>query len=51
MATDTYVRTALRVAENLQRQAAKKAREAFAGGADCFGEEHLLLKLRDFFGK
>ena len=29
----------------------RRAREAFAGGADCFGEEHLLLKLRDFLGK
>ena len=45
---DSYVRTALRVVENLQRLAAKKAREAFAGGPDFFGEEHLFLRLRDF---
>ena len=49
--SDTYVRTALRVVENLQRLAATKAREAYAGGPDHFGEEHLLLRLRDFLTK
>ena len=48
---DTYVRTALRVVENLQRLAAVKAREAYAGGPDHFGEEHLLLRLRAFLAK
>ena len=48
---DSYVRTALRVVENLQRLAAKKAREAYAGGPDFFGEEHLLLRMRDFLAK
>ena len=48
---DAYVRTALRVVENLQRLAATKARQAFAGGPDFFGEEHLFLRLRDFLGE
>ena len=48
---DSYVRTALRVVENLQRLAATKAREAYAGGPDFFGEEHLFLRFREFLGE
>ena len=43
--TDLYVRTAVRVVENLQVLAAKKAQEAAGGGADHYGEEHLLQEL------
>ena len=43
---DAYVRTALRVVENLQRLAAEKAREAYAGGPDHFGEEHLFRRMQ-----
>ena len=42
------MRTALRVVENLQRLAADKAREAYAGGPDYFGEEHLFRRLQTF---
>ena len=45
---DSYVRTAVRVVENLQRYAADHGRVSLAGGADFFGEEHLLEQLRDF---
>ena len=45
---DHYVRTAVRVVENLQRYAADHARVAYQGGADYFGEEHLLEQLRSF---
>ena len=34
--------------ENLQRLAAEKAREAYAGGPDHFGEEHLFRRMVDF---
>ena len=43
---DAYVRTAIRVVENLQRLAATHARASLAGGADHLGEEHLLEQLR-----
>ena len=36
---DTYIRTALRIVENLQRLAARHARAVWKGGADHFGEE------------
>ena len=39
---DSYVRTALRVTENLQVAAATHARLAFNGGPDFFGEEEIL---------
>ena len=39
---DCYVRTALRVTENLQVAAASHARFAFNGGPDFFGEEEIL---------
>ena len=39
---DSYVRTALRVTENLQAAAAVHARRAFNGGPDFFGEEEIL---------
>ena len=45
-AADVYVRTSLRVTENLQKLAAAHARDSFSGGADHFGEEHLLGQLR-----
>ena len=44
--TDSYVRTALRVVENLQVSAALEAARAFRGGADTFGEEEVLASLR-----
>ena len=40
--SDIYVRTALRITENLQKCAAKHAKEAFQGGPDYFGEEEVL---------
>jgi hypothetical protein len=46
--TDTYVRTALRVVENVQLLAAHHARLAWKGGPDFFGEEHLLKKFAGF---
>ena len=46
--TDTYVRTACRVVENLQRLACTHARKSFKGGPDYFGEEHVLLDLKKF---
>ena len=46
-ATDTYVRTAVRVVENLQVLAGRHARAAFQGGPDYSGEEHILEQLRD----
>ena len=46
--TDTYVRTAVRVVENLQLLAARHARASALGGADFFGEEHILHDLRRF---
>ena len=44
--TDSYVRTALRVVENLQVAASTEATKAFQGGADTFGEEEVLASLR-----
>ena len=41
-ATDAYVRTALRVVENVQVAVAHRAREAAGGGPDFLGEELLL---------
>ena len=46
--TDAYVRTTLRVVENVQLLAAHHARLAFNGGPDFFGEEHLLKKFSNF---
>ena len=43
---DTYVRTALRVVENLQLQAVRFARESWKSGPDFFGEEHTLELLK-----
>jgi hypothetical protein len=45
---DVYVRTSLRVCENLQVLAAKHARRALHGGPDYFGEEHLGAQLTAF---
>ena len=45
---DLYVRTAMRVVENMQILAARHARASFNGGPDFFGEEHLLLQLEAF---
>ena len=39
---DTYVRTALRVCENLQKAAITHARRSLAGGPDFYGEEQVL---------
>ena len=47
-AADLYVRTSLRVTENLQKLAAAHAKDSFSGGADHFGEEHLLDQLRTY---
>ena len=47
-AADLYVRTSLRVTENLQRLSAVHAQDSFQGGADHFGEEHLLDQLRSY---
>ena len=44
-AADTYVRTALRVTENLQRLVARHGRLSWAHGPDYFGEEHILAQL------
>ena len=41
-AADTYVRTALRITENLQKAAAKHAKEVLESGPDYFGEEEVL---------
>ena len=46
--TDSYVRTALRVVENIQLLAAHHARIVYMGGPDMFGEEHLLRQLSSF---
>ena len=48
---DVYVRTALRVTENLQRLAAAHARKQISGGPDFLGEEHLLHQLGAFLRK
>ena len=45
---DTYVRTAARICENLQKMAAVHARAQARGGPDYFGEEHLLSQLKVF---
>ena len=45
---DKYVRTALRVVESLQNQAASAARKVWAGGPDISGEENLLADMRDY---
>ena len=45
-AEDLYVRTAVRITENLQRLAAAHARASLQGGPDFFGEEHLFDGLR-----
>ena len=45
---DTYVRTALRVCENLQKAAITHARRAFNHGPDFFGEEQVLSDYRVF---
>ena len=45
---DAYVRTALRVVENVQILVAQHARDSLNGGPDYFGEEHLLAKCRSF---
>ena len=47
-AADLYVRTSLRVTENLQKLAADHAKDSYSGGADHFGEEHLLDQLRAY---
>ena len=46
--TDTYVRTAVKVVERLQLQAATEARKSHNGGQDRFGEEHALQELMAF---
>ena len=43
--TDTYVRTAVRVVENLQLLAARHAQASAVGGPDFYGEEHILRDL------
>ena len=43
---DVYVRTAMRVVENVQLHVARFARKALAGGPDYFGEEYLLATFR-----
>ena len=48
---DSYARVAVRTVENLQRTAAKLAREIWAGGPDYFGEEHTLMELDEFMLK
>ena len=45
---DTYVRTALRVCENLQKAAVRYARASFSNGPDYFGEESVLADLGAF---
>ena len=47
-ATDTYVRTALRVVENVQLLTASRAQESLANGPDFFGEEELLTRMRKY---
>ena len=47
-ATDTYVRTALRVVENVQLLTASRAQESLANRPDFFGEEELLTRMRKF---
>ena len=44
--TDAYVRTALRVVENLQLLVVQKAQESLQGGPDYFGEEHLFSRFQ-----
>ena len=43
---DVYVRTAIRICENLQNLAARYGRRSLASGPDYYGEEHLLAQLR-----
>ena len=43
---DVYVRTAVRICENLQNLAARYGRRSLASGPDYYGEEHLLAQLR-----
>ena len=45
---DAYVRTSVRICENLQRFAALHARAQASGGPDFFGEEHLQKQLEGF---
>ena len=44
--TDSYVRTALRVVENVQLLTASRAQESLDYGPDFFGEEELLTGMR-----
>ena len=46
--TDTYVRTAVRVVENLQLLAVRHARCSASFGPDYYGEEHILRNFLDF---
>ena len=44
---DVYVRTAVRIVENLQLLGARLAQACWEGGADTFGEEEVLASLDD----
>ena len=46
--TDAYVRTALRVVENVQLLAASRAQQSLRAGPDFFGEEELLTRMRKY---
>ena len=46
--TDAYVRTAVRVVENLQLLAARHAQASAEGGPDFYGEEHILRDFRRY---
>ena len=45
---DAYVRSAVRIVEHCQLFSALHAKAIFRGGADFFGEEHVLASLRNF---
>ena len=46
--TDAYVRTAVRIVENLQLLAARHGRASAQGGPDFYDEEHILRRLHRF---
>ena len=48
---DVYVRTALRVCENLQRAVTTFAQDALAAGPDYFGEEQVLADYASFLAR
>ena len=46
--TDTYVRTALRVVENVQLLTASRPQQSLGAGPEFFGQEELLTRVRKY---